>query len=312
MRSRRRGRCASTSRVGRLEQVPGASDALRGSHLCGVVPTSWPNRRANVRSDMLARAARLGTEWSSSRCSDSQSRTSCRLSRGLGRHWGLDVLALSTCAVRGHDHAACDPVGHVGAELLGDQVEAGVDPCRRPRAGEDRTVLDIDRIDVDPGLREALPEQLGVSPVGPAVASVEQARLAEPEGATAHREHAGAAVHGVPEDLERLRPERSVHRATRNGNEIRISSRLERVRRDDPHPGLRGEHPGRVDGTDPEVERRHSVLGPIDPEDLAEDGELERCDGFLEEDGDGAEHVLSVAQSWQKMNVHRQFCHSWR
>ncbi len=54
------------------------------SHEAGVVPVSARKRRANVRSDMSARAARLGTECSSSRCSTTHASSGASVSASHG------------------------------------------------------------------------------------------------------------------------------------------------------------------------------------------------------------------------------------
>ena len=190
--------------------------------------------------------------------------------------------------------------------------EAGIDACSRPGAGEDRAVLDVERIDVDPGLREALPEPAWRTSSGCRTRARRAGRRRRARRRPAHREHARAAVHGVPQDLERLRPERSVTEppgmAMRSASRAASSGCVATI----PMPVFVASTRVGSSAQTRKSNGRHAVLGAVDPEDLAEDPELEWCDGFLHEDGDGAKHAPSVAQSWQKMIVHRQFCHSWR
>ncbi|GEL95470.1 hypothetical protein CCO02nite_21280 [Cellulomonas composti] len=72
-----------------------------------------------------------------------------------------------------------------------------------------------------------------------------------------------------------------------------------RLRRDDP----------RLLRADRELERRTARVGPVDPEHLARDAELEGG-GIRQQDGrDATQHAPSLPESWQKFNGYRQFCH---
>ena len=71
-------------------------------------------------------------------------------------------------------------------------------------AGDHRVVVDVEdvRIYLGPGIAAG---QLGsVPPVGGAAAAVEQAGLAEDEGAAADAEHPGAAIHRAAQRLEEV------------------------------------------------------------------------------------------------------------
>ena len=112
--------------------------------------------------------------------------------------------------------------------------------------------------------------------MGRALAPVEQARGRELEGAGAHREHAAAAGRGLAQDVEDLGVEGAVDRTAGDGDEVGVAGRLERERRDDPHAARRAQHLAGTGRADPEVERRHAVVGAVDAEDLAQDAELEQ------------------------------------
>ena len=116
------------------------------SQACGVVPVSLSNRRANVRGDMCARAARSSTETSSSQVSAPSSRATVPAFHVGARNGSLDELRLPALTVGRHDHPTGDPVRHRRTELLPHQVQAGVDPRRRARAGDDRTVVDVQHV----------------------------------------------------------------------------------------------------------------------------------------------------------------------
>ncbi|BCL14399.1 hypothetical protein GCM10017556_21380 [Micromonospora sagamiensis] len=80
--------------------------------------------------------------------------------------------------------------------LLPDQVQAGVDAGGGARAGQQWTVLDVERVAPDPGQGVAFLAVVDVPPVGRAVAAVEQPGLAEHEGTGADAEHVRATVGG--------------------------------------------------------------------------------------------------------------------
>ncbi|GAA0274179.1 hypothetical protein GCM10010302_09760 [Streptomyces polychromogenes] len=55
-------------------------------------------------------------------------------------------LGLAALAVCGHDHAARHPGGDIGAVVLADEVQAGVDAGHCAGGGDDRAVADLGRV----------------------------------------------------------------------------------------------------------------------------------------------------------------------
>src|SRR5205807_7619594 len=116
----------------------------------------------------------------------------------------VDVLGLTAVAVRRYYHAPGDAVGDPRALFLPDQVEARVDARGRARAGDHRVVVDVENVGIDLGRRVAAGQFGGAPPVRGAPAAVQQAGLAQDEGARADAQHAGAPVHRPAQRLQQV------------------------------------------------------------------------------------------------------------
>src|SRR5207248_2142158 len=86
-------------------------------------------------------------------------------------------------------------VGDPRALFLPDQVEARVDARGRARAGDHRVVVDVENVGIDLGRRVAAGQFGGAPPVRGAAAAVQQAGLAQDEGAGADAQHPVAPEH---------------------------------------------------------------------------------------------------------------------
>ena len=142
------------------------------------------------------------TGCSSARCSRIQVSSGERLSALQSGTGQVDVLALAAVALRRHHHPAGDLVGDRGAELAADVVQARVDAGRGAGAGDHPVVLDEEHVRVDVARGKRRLSSSVCTPVRGAGASVQQAGLAEQEGARADREHPGAARVRPAEDVE--------------------------------------------------------------------------------------------------------------
>ncbi len=71
-----------------------------------------------------------------------------------GSERSLDELGLAAVAMRRHHHAAGQRIGHVGAEVVGHDVQAEIDGRCAPGRGEDEAVIDIEHRRVDTDQRE--------------------------------------------------------------------------------------------------------------------------------------------------------------
>ena len=98
----------------------------------------------------------------------------------------------------------------------------------------------------------------------------------------------------VAQDVEDLGVIGAVDGATGDGDEVDAPGGLERKRRDDAHAARGAQHLAGTGRADPEVKGRDAVVGAVDAEDLTQDADLERRDGLLGDDGDGAQHLPSM------------------
>jgi hypothetical protein len=103
----------------------------------------------------------------------------------------LDELRLAAVPKRRHHAPAGGPVGHVGADVAADDVQAQVDAGGHAGRGQDVAVVDEEDVGVELHLREPAAEALGVGPVGGGRAAVEQPGRGQHEGAGADGHHPG-------------------------------------------------------------------------------------------------------------------------
>ena len=232
-----------------------------------------------------------------------------------------DELRLTAVALRRHHHAPRDRVGHLGAELLTQQVQARVQPGGRAGARDDAAVLHVEHVGVDVDRGVHLGHRVRVHPVRRRAAPVQHAGGGEDERPAADAQQPCSAGGRVPDDVEHAR--------------VGASPPLARSRRDDHEVGLVGEgqvvvdvereaelglHDPGIRGHDAEVEVRDAVIRAIEAESLARDAELEGRESVLDDHGDGLHSELLGSsrpklppwQSWQFSCDVCPSCHSWQ
>ena len=219
-------------------------------------------------------------------------------------HCGADELRLTPVTMGWHHHPSGDRGRDAGAVLGTPEVQARVDAGGRAGGGHHLPVVDVQHLGDHHGVGEARREVVGVHPVRGAPATVEQPGLPQDEGRGAHRQDTCPACDGVAHDVEhllghvlRLPEGRGEAHQVGLGHALEAVHHVERETERRAHlPG-----PGRADR---EVDRRHAVLGAIDPPGLAEDPELEGLYAVPHDDGHVAQHRSSVARAWQKIEGH--------
>jgi hypothetical protein len=164
------------------------------------------------------------------------------------------------------------------------EVEAEVDAGRRPGAGGDVAVLDVEDAGHGVDVRERLAELGLVEPVGGGLAALEHARARERERARAERDDGGAAGDRALQGADQLRRRLVVAAGRRDDDEVRLVQRLQPVGHDDLEAELRP-HRLRPRRADRELEPGDPLGAAVDAEHLAGDGELERRDGVVDDDG---------------------------
>ena len=228
----------------------------------------------------------------------------------------VDELRLAAVALRRHDHAPRDAVGHLGAELLPQQVQARVEPRGGAGARDDAAVLHVEHVGVDVDLRVHLRHRVGVHPVRRRLAAVEHAGRGEDEGPAADAQHPRVARDGVADDVEHalvgVRPVLAGRR--RDDDEIGLVGEGQVVLDVDREADL-GLHDAGVRRDDAEVEVRDAVIRPVETEGLARDAELEGREAVLDDHGDCLHVVLPVAEPSKGGSFRAivcPFCHSWQ
>jgi hypothetical protein len=205
------------------------------------------------------------------------------------------VLGLAAVTVRRHHHAPRDAVGHPRALLLADQVEASVDAGRRAGAGDHRIVIDIQDVGIDLGLGIPAGQFGRMPPVSGAATAIQQARLAEDEGAAAHAQQPRATLDGRAQRIEQVLGEPESHAGAEalladrgQRDQIRVGQAIQT------EGGLDGEVQGPQRGWlsrhHGEVVARQPVVGPVHPEDLADGAELERQEAVDQHHSDVTQH----------------------
>ena len=213
--------------------------------------------------------------------------------------------------MRRHHHPPGDPVGDLGALLLADDVQTGVDPGGRAGGGDHRVLVDVQHVRLDPRPRVAAGRACSAcrqcaaqrrpssSPAAPSTKTPEQTLST-----------ACPALGGLAQRLEQLGREVAglVAVARGHGDQVGLASRsrpygVEKVR---PGNGCRaralgGDHREVVDG--------QPLVAPVDPEDLADDAQFEGVYAVQHDGGDIAQHGDSVPRRWQEIEGVRQSCH---
>ena len=184
-------------------------------------------------------------------------------------------------------------------------------PAAVPGAGDHRIVVDVQDVGIDLGARVAAGQFGGVPPVRGAAAVIEQAGVAQDEGAAADAQHARAAVDRPAQRLDQVFGE-AAGRARRAGTRIGVQAQALVTDRGQGDQvglfqalqavgGLQGEveraQRRRLAGHHGEVVARQPVVGAVDPEHFADGAELERQEAVHDHDGDVPEHVPSMPRS---------------
>jgi hypothetical protein len=179
--------------------------------------------------------------------------------------------------VRRDHEPARDGVGDAAAVVAPDDVQAQVDARRAPGRGQHAAVVDVEHVGVHRDRGMPLRERRRVAPVRRGLLPVEHPRRGEQERPTADRDQPRAAVvcraHGADHRRRRV----AVPPGDDDG--VRRLERLQPVLDVEREAARRGrERPGPL-GRDGElVPPRHVQLGPVEPEHLDDDAELERRD----------------------------------
>ena len=219
------------------------------------------------------------------------------------RHRHLDVLTLAAVALRRNDHPTGDPGRDRAAELAADQVQAGVDAGRRTGAGDDVAVVDEQDVRVELGARVPLAEELGVPPVGRALAPLEQPGRAEHERARADGQQDRAAFVRPAERVEDALVVLVPPGRRRQRDQVGVLQLLQPVRRDHGRMAAGAQRLTRPGRADLEVEGRYAVVGPVDPEHLRQHAELEQGDVLHQDDSDLLQHVSQYGRNlWVTVN----------
>jgi hypothetical protein len=213
--------------------------------------------------------------------------------RGDGQR-GVDELGLAAVALGRHDHPAGEGVGHLGAVVDADQVQAQVD-ARRGAGGRVDAVAGVDEqhvgVDLDGGV--PLGELGGVYPVGRGAAPVEEAGLGQQEGAGAHAHDPAAPLVDRSHVVEHLRRGLvGFRRPHRDDQRVDVVEVVEPERRVD-RPAAVG-HPDRTGGRgdDAELVPRVGVLRAVEAENFVDDPQLERGNLLVDQGGhDVAPHL---------------------
>ena len=192
-----------------------------------------------------------------------------------------DELRLAAVPVRRHDHPARDRVGHRGAVVQPDQMQAGVNPRGRAGAGDDLAVVDVQDIGIDLDQRIALRKLGGPQPVGGGPAAVQQAGRGQHERPGAVAEHAATAPgevaecrqHGLGGRYGRLAP--AHHDAEVRGAEP-VQAGVDHDRQAD----VGADHPRRR-GRDRVVVPGQPLGAAVTAEDLRGHAEPESRDAFV-------------------------------
>ncbi len=233
------------------------------------------------------------------------------------RYRALDILRLAAVAVRRHDHAPRDGVGHLAALFLAHQVEAGVDARGGARACDHRIIVHVQDGRVDPGRRKQPGKVAGLPPVGRAPPPVEQPGCAEYERPGADAEHPRATADAVAQCREqrlgKLAAGASGHVVTHggHGDQVRFLDPFQAERGLQGESRLRAER-SRLAGHYGEVVGRQAVVAPVGSEYLAYHPELERREAVEHQHGHVLEHVTSMLPTWQDVThiCHCCHCHS--
>jgi hypothetical protein len=206
----------------------------------------------------------------------------------------VDVLRLAAGAERRHHDPPRHRDGNLGAVILGHEVEAQVDPGRRPGRGHHAILRHVEHVGVDLHAREPPAQAVGVNPVRGRPAIVEQAGEREDECAGAKRNHPRPAVVRLPE----LTAERVGGRHVRvdpagDDDRVRAGQLLEPVRRMDVEAGV-GAYRRLPRGDELELVPRIDDVPAVVAEDLGGDREVEGERALVDDGGDGV-HVRNLA-----------------
>ncbi len=221
--------------------------------------------------------------------------------RVVGRrsaHRVLGELGLAALAVCGHDHAAGHARGDVGAVVLADEVQAGIDARGGSGGGDDRSVVDVEHRGVDRHLRMAFLEQSGVPPVRGRLLAVQQARGSQGERAAADGHHPRSSRGGVPQRVQDRRGDVTAHvRDSRDDDGVGAPEPVQSVVHHDVETAHDPVGPGCLRAQLEPVPPVHLQLRPGHREHLGDRGELERSHPVEGEAGDPVtthDGILSV------------------
>lgn len=166
-------------------------------------------------------------------------------------------------------------------------------PAAVPAAGDDRVLVDVEHVRLDPGTRVAAGEFVGVAPVRGTASLVEQPGLAQEEGPGADAQDPGATLHSSPQFLGQAVRLAHIEVVGRDADEVRRGQPLQAV----PGPHLEavaGRHAVASGRDKSEVVRGQRVVAAVDPEDLAEHAQLERMGTLEGQDGDVVKHGFPI------------------
>jgi hypothetical protein len=168
-----------------------------------------------------------------------------------------------------------DGVGDPASVVAAHDVQAEVDPCGAARRREHAASVDVEHVGVDRDLGMALGERGRVAPVCRCLSAVEQSGGGDEEGPAADRDQPRAALVRRAQGGDHRRRRFAVPA----GNDDRVSrlERLEPVLDEEGEPAGGGRQRPRSFGRDSQLVPPGNVeLGPLEPEDLDDDAELER------------------------------------
>ena len=189
-----------------------------------------------------------------------------------------DELGLPAGAMRCHHQTSRDRVGDPPAEIAGDEIQAGVDPRRASRGGQDVSVVDIKDVGVHGDLRVSRRELHRVTPMRRRPPPVEEPRRGQDEDTGTDRDEPGAAAMRLPQGgKERFGGRLSPIPPAGDHDRPRPGKLGEARLRDDRNPARRAQRPA-IRADDGEAIPGECELGTGEPEILRQDPELERTD----------------------------------
>ena len=221
--------------------------------------------------------------------------------RGTADRCGNE-LRLAAGALRRHHQAPGHAVGHLGAEIPGHQVQAGIDTGGAAGGSDQLPGIDIEHIRVHPDIRETLGQLAGVAPVSGGATTIQQPGRRQNEHPGADRQQPRTALVGLAQRFQQLRRRRLLAAAPAgNDDGPRLLQQLQAPVGQHLDPA-QGTHRAGVHGGDGLPVPGEIELRPGQAEDLHGNAELEGAKAVVGQDRDQTGRIVHLAESYQSVS----------